>query len=135
LADQACHDVGATSGGKSDNDAHRPRRIGLREGEARHGRQRSNACGQMQKSTAGNFHSVPQVVPLAHRLSCRRVDHEHPFAAVHESAYCRFCCNSLFELVIKISFGCTHDFRVKMWGTSLREDKPTGDLGNVIEAT
>jgi hypothetical protein len=37
--------------------------------------------------------------------------------------------------VIKISFGCTHDFRVKMWGTSLPEDKLAGDLGNVIEAT
>jgi hypothetical protein len=37
--------------------------------------------------------------------------------------------------VIKISFGCTQDFRVKMWGASLREDKLAGDLGNVIEAT
>src|ERR1700722_17927380 len=32
-----------------------------------------------------------------------------------------------------MSFGCTHDFRVKMWGTSSPEDKLTGDLGNVIE--
>ena len=24
---------------------------------------------------------------------------------------CRFCCKSLFALVIKISFGCTRDFR------------------------
>jgi hypothetical protein len=37
--------------------------------------------------------------------------------------------------VIKISFGCTRDFRVKMWGTSSPEDKLAGDLGNVIEAT
>src|ERR1700730_18445006 len=51
------------------------------------------------------------------------------------SAMCRFCCKSLFALVIKISFGCTHDFRVKLWGTSLREDKLAGDLGNVIGAT
>ena len=29
----------------------------------------------------------------------------------------RYCCKSLFELVIKNSFDCTHDFRVKMWGT------------------
>jgi hypothetical protein len=35
---------------------------------------------------------------------------------------------------MKISFGCTRDFRVKMWGTSSPEDKLTGDLGNVIEA-
>jgi hypothetical protein len=48
---------------------------------------------------------------------------------------CRFCCKSLFALVIKISFGCTRDFRVNMWGTSLPEDKLAGDLGNVIGAT
>ena len=35
----------------------------------------------------------------------------------------------------KISFGCTRDFRVKMWGTSSPEDKLAGDLGNVIGAT
>jgi hypothetical protein len=52
-----------------------------------------------------------------------------------QSESCRFCCKSLFALVIKISFGCTRDFRVKMWGTSLPEDKFAGDLGNVIEAT
>src|SRR6202045_1369508 len=56
-------------------------------------------------------------------------------AAVHESVHGRFCCKSLFALVIKISFGCTRDFRVKMWGTSSPEDKLAGDLGNVIEAT
>jgi hypothetical protein len=37
--------------------------------------------------------------------------------------------------VIKISFGCTRELRVKMWGTSLSEDKLAGDLGNVIEGT
>jgi hypothetical protein len=57
------------------------------------------------------------------------------FAAVHESAVGRFCCKSLFALAIKNSFGRRRDFRVKMWGTSSPEDKLTGDLGNVIEAT
>src|SRR5580704_2526467 len=51
------------------------------------------------------------------------------------SGFDRFCCKSLFALVMKISFGCTRDFRVKMWGTSSPEDKLAGDLGNVIEAT
>jgi hypothetical protein len=51
------------------------------------------------------------------------------------SAYGRFCCKSLFVLAMKISFGCTREFRVKMWGTSSPEDKLAGDLGNVIEAT
>src|ERR1700719_3653313 len=47
----------------------------------------------------------------------------------------RFCCKSLFALAIKNSFGRRRDFRVKMWETSSPEDKLTGDLGNVIEAT
>src|SRR5215813_10346465 len=47
----------------------------------------------------------------------------------------RFCCKSLFALAIKISFGCTDDFHVNMWGTSLSEEKLAGDPGNVIEAT
>jgi hypothetical protein len=55
--------------------------------------------------------------------------------AVHESVHGRFCCKSLFCTRDKISFGCTRDFRVKMWGTSSPEDKLAGDLGNVIEAT
>jgi hypothetical protein len=54
---------------------------------------------------------------------------------VHQSGFGRFCCKSLFALVIKISFGCTSAFRVKMWGTSSPEDKLAGGLGNVIEAT
>jgi hypothetical protein len=37
--------------------------------------------------------------------------------------------------MIKNSFGRRRDFRVKMWGTSSPDDKLTGDLRNVIEAT
>jgi hypothetical protein len=55
--------------------------------------------------------------------------------AVRESANGRYCCKSLFALLIKNSPGCRRDFRVKMWGTSSPDDKLTGDLGNVIEAT
>src|SRR5262245_53567459 len=51
------------------------------------------------------------------------------------AASCRFCCKSLFALAIKISFGCTGDFHVNMWGTSSSEEKLAGDPGNVIEAT
>jgi hypothetical protein len=57
------------------------------------------------------------------------------FAALHMSAIGRYCCKSLFALVIKDSPGCRRDFRVKVWGTSSHDDKLTGDLGNVIEAT
>src|SRR5262245_13715690 len=41
----------------------------------------------------------------------------------------RYCCKSLFALLIKNSPGCRRDFRVKMWGTSSPDDKLTGDLG------
>jgi hypothetical protein len=59
LAHQACHDVGGTTGRKSDNDAHRPRRIGLRPSKARHGRERGSARCQMQKlPSVGKFHSI-----------------------------------------------------------------------------
>src|SRR5262249_49694944 len=51
------------------------------------------------------------------------------------SAQGRYCCKSLFALVITIPPGCRRDFRVKMWGTSSPDDKLTGDLGNVIETT
>jgi hypothetical protein len=50
-------------------------------------------------------------------------------------AHGRFCCKSRFALVIKISFGRTHDFRVKMRRTSSPEDKFAGDLDNGIEGT
>src|ERR1700737_1564596 len=56
------------------------------------------------------------------------------FCCTASVRFWQFCCKSLFALVIKISFGCTRDFRVKMWGTSSPEDKLAGDLGNVIEA-
>ena len=52
LSYQACHDVGGTTGGESDDDAHWARRIGLRPSEARDGRQRGSARDQMQKSAA-----------------------------------------------------------------------------------
>ena len=51
------------------------------------------------------------------------------------SAYDRLCCKSPFAVVTKNSPGCRREFRVKMWGTSSPDDKLTGDLGNVIEAT
>src|SRR5262245_56965780 len=54
--------------------------------------------------------------------------------AAGTAASCRFCCKSLFALAIKISFGCTGDFHVNMWGTSSSEEKLAGDPGNVIEA-
>jgi hypothetical protein len=57
-----------------------------------------------------------------------------PTGRVQCDAMCRFCCKSLFALVIKNSLGRRRDFRVKMWGTSSPDDKLTGDLGNVIEA-
>jgi len=56
LADQASDDVGAAASGKADNQAHRPRRIGLRLRDARNCWQRDSARSQMQKISAGKFH-------------------------------------------------------------------------------
>ena len=47
----------------------------------------------------------------------------------------RFCCKSLFALVIKNFPRFRRDFRVKMWGTSSPNDKLADDLGKAIEAT
>jgi hypothetical protein len=51
------------------------------------------------------------------------------------SARGRYCCKSLFALLIKNSPGCTRDFRVKMWGTSSPDDKLVSDLAKAAEST
>jgi len=63
--------------------------------------------------------------------------HQRKKALVNQapSTHDRFCCKSLFALLIKNSPGCRRDFRVKMWRTSSPDDKLTGDLGSVIETT
>ena len=66
MADQARGDVSAAAGGKADNDADRPRWIGLRPRKARHGRERGSARGQMQKISAGKFHFEPPFTSLNH---------------------------------------------------------------------
>jgi hypothetical protein len=57
------------------------------------------------------------------------------YVALHESVVGRYCCKSLFAVLIKNSPGYRRDFRVKMWGTSSPDNKLTGDFGSVIEAT
>src|SRR5262249_13789856 len=47
----------------------------------------------------------------------------------------RYCCKSLFALLIKNSPGCRRDVRVKMWGTSSPDDKLVSDLAKAAEAT
>src|SRR5262249_20888238 len=59
LAHQARVNVVRAAGSKSDDDAHRPRRIGLRPCDARNSRQRDSARCQMQKISAGKFHGLP----------------------------------------------------------------------------
>jgi hypothetical protein len=44
--------------GAADDQAHRPRRTGLRTRDARHGRERDSTGCQMEKSTARKFHGV-----------------------------------------------------------------------------
>src|SRR5262249_25957651 len=59
LSHQACGDVGGSASRKADDNADRPRRIGLRPCYPRYGRQRGSARGQMQKISAVKFHSTP----------------------------------------------------------------------------
>src|SRR5262249_55975508 len=48
----------------------RPRRIGLRPSEVRHGRQRGSACGQMQKfPSVGKFHFEPSLSGAFHSIT------------------------------------------------------------------
>jgi hypothetical protein len=56
LTYQARDDVARPASRKTDNDAHRPRRIRLRESKARDGRQRGSARCEMEKISAGKFH-------------------------------------------------------------------------------
>src|SRR5262245_60343533 len=51
------------------------------------------------------------------------------------SPYGRYCCKTLFALLIKNSPGYRRDFRVKMWGTSPPDDKLVSDLAKAAEAT
>jgi hypothetical protein len=64
--------VGRAAGRIADDDAHRPRRIGLCACNLRDSRQRGSARGQMQKSTTGKFHDVPPMNLLMQLLGSVR---------------------------------------------------------------
>ena len=55
LTQQTGNDVGRSAGSEWDDPAHRPRRIGLRPRDPRHGRQRGSDRGQMQEFAAGKL--------------------------------------------------------------------------------
>src|SRR5258707_11182063 len=59
LSHQACRDVGGSASRKADDNADRPRRIGLRPRYARYSRERGSTRCQMQElSSVGKFHRV-----------------------------------------------------------------------------
>src|SRR5262245_64206030 len=66
LADDAGSKVGVPARGKRINDRDGTRRIGLRQRDPRHGRQRASARCEMEKISAGKFHNVTfrQLTPL-----------------------------------------------------------------------
>src|SRR5437870_5608548 len=67
-------DVNRMARGKSNDDAHRPRRIGLRPCNARHGGQRGGARGQVQEFAAGKFHlNLPSHYSITSSARARRV--------------------------------------------------------------
>src|SRR5262249_10170627 len=72
LTNEARSNVVNTTGRKWDNDAHRPRRIGLRPRYARYSRERGSTRCQMQKISAGKFHFEPPSPPHIIRSPRRR---------------------------------------------------------------
>src|SRR5262249_58359975 len=58
-------DVNRLARGKSDDDAHRPRRIGLRPCDPRNGRQRGSPRCQMQEFAAGEVPPCPNPPPFS----------------------------------------------------------------------
>src|SRR5215831_9435928 len=58
LAHQTCDDVESASCGGTDDQTHRPHRIGLCPRDARDCRERGSAGGQMEESTARQVHGV-----------------------------------------------------------------------------
>src|SRR5262249_4182115 len=61
LPKEAPNDVGPAARDDADDQANRPRRIGLRRSEPRHRRERGSTRGQMQKLSAGKFHFEPSL--------------------------------------------------------------------------
>ena len=76
----AAEDVGGAARGKADDDAHRPRWIGLCTREARHDRQRGPTGHQMQKLPARKFHGF------------------HPFAHCNDREFCTSVCAAVAGL-------------------------------------
>src|SRR5262245_15102728 len=64
LSEQSRVDIVRAAGRKGNNDAHRPRRIGLRASETGDGRQCGGRCSQMQEGAAGKFHFEPPFTSL-----------------------------------------------------------------------
>jgi hypothetical protein len=81
----------AAAGGKADNQAHWPRRIGLRPTETRGGWQRGSACGEMQEHAAGKFlgASSPTFHSMTSSASASSVD-----------GICRFNFFADFKLIV-----------------------------------
>src|SRR5262249_37646785 len=67
LTHQTRDDVARTGRSERHDDAHRPRWIGLRPSDPRHGRQRGSARGQMQEFATGKFHGLP--LPSHHSIT------------------------------------------------------------------
>src|SRR5262249_25969100 len=71
LTYQARRDVRTASGREANNDAHRPRGIGLRPRDPQYGRHRGCAGGQMQEFAAGKFHFEPPFTSSDHLVGKR----------------------------------------------------------------
>src|SRR5262249_52406487 len=72
-SDEPRNNVGRAARGCGGDDAHRPRRIGLRPSKVRDCRERGSARGQMQEYSAGELHLAPPFTSFDHLVG----DGEH----------------------------------------------------------
>ena len=100
------------------------------------------AVGDLASFSATKFEAVISVQASADALrpgsqqrSKRPASAERFFLHLLRSGSGRFCCKSLFALLIKNFPGFRRDFRVKMRGTSSPDYKLTDDLRNALEHT
>jgi hypothetical protein len=90
----------------------------------------SMRCTNLEHCTPAPGQSERPLTPL---MSALTSSGHNTHCLLSES--CRFCCKSLFALVIKNFPGFRRDFGAKMWGTSSPNDKLADDPGNAIEGT